>query len=350
MREADATFQHVATFIDTIQYGLNLVCLNCVVSLLDKILAFIEDGNPSRPQLCDILCKICQRTDLLPSSCIVSLDLCDIASSKVVGQGGFGAVRLGNFEGDNVAVKHLVRNKSTEITWHKYIYRELFILRYSRHPNVVSFRGVHIHASDVYIVYDWIAQGNINDYLKKHEAANRVKLLRDVAAGMRYLHEHDVVHGDLKGANILIDDKGNARIADFGLATFHYDGKVETNTRLLGTTQWMAPELLIPEKFAARNVRTRCSDVYAFAMTAIEVFSLDTPFADAETLGTVIWRVCHGGRPSRPNIDPEIGLSDTIWELIERCWHHDFRQRPAFDEIWLCLESELAKFPNTGSV
>ncbi|EMD37464.1 hypothetical protein CERSUDRAFT_24722, partial [Gelatoporia subvermispora B] len=152
----------------------------------------------------------------------------------------------------------------------QYIYKELFILKYTRHPNIVPFRGINIQPSKLYIVCGFMDQGNLNQYLGKYPSANKLQLLREVASEMKYLHESGVVHGDLKGANVLVDDKGVARIADFGLGTFKYDGQVETDTEMKWSIRWMAPELFDPKKFAAKETRTTHSDVYAFAMTVVE--------------------------------------------------------------------------------
>ncbi|EMD37558.1 hypothetical protein CERSUDRAFT_94559 [Gelatoporia subvermispora B] len=190
-------------------------------------------------------------------------------------------------------------------------------------------------------------QGTVNDYLGVYVSADRVKLLRDIATGMNHLHNNGVVHGDLKGANVLVDEDGIARIADFGLSSFTYEDKIETDTELTGSTRWMAPELFDPDEFHGKTVRTTYSDVYAFAMTAIEIFSSEKPFRNISKYA-VIPRVLKGIRPDRPCVNPALGLSDSIWGLMKRCWHQDPGKRPAFAVILQSLGSEPGEFPGVG--
>ncbi|EMD37460.1 hypothetical protein CERSUDRAFT_50723, partial [Gelatoporia subvermispora B] len=228
--------------------------------------------------------------------------------------------------------------------------KELFILKYIRHPNIVPFRGVSYQTSKLYIVCDFMSQGNVNEYLEENQSANKLQLLRHVATGMKYLHESGVVHGDLKGANVLVDDQDVARIADFGLGTFKYEGQVETDTELNGSIRWMAPELFDPDKFAAKEVRTTFSDVYAFAMTAFEVLSSHVPFHDLRFNGVVMHHVLQGTRPRRSEVDLTLCLPERIWELIDDCWHQDYRQRPSFSEILDRLETELDDRPGVDAI
>ncbi|KAJ7231356.1 kinase-like domain-containing protein, partial [Mycena rebaudengoi] len=85
--------------------------------------------------------------------------------------------------------------------------------------------------------------------------------LWEVAQDLEYLHSRNVVHGDLRGANILITQDWSARLADFGLTSF--TEATLTTTRRAGTLRWMAPELNDPDRFGIQFRRTKASDVYA---------------------------------------------------------------------------------------
>lgn len=101
------------------------------------------------------------------------------------------------------------------------------------------------------------------------QASLFIKQLCEGADAINYLHESNVVHGDIKGSNILINDNGHSLLCDFGL-TKMTQSKTSTTMRGAGTTRWQSPELWedIPKSFA--------SDVYAFAMTIVEVCPLTT--------------------------------------------------------------------------
>jgi len=163
--------------------------------------------------------------------------------------------------------------------------------------------------------------------------------LIDIAQGLQYLHSIGVIHGDLKGPNILISDDHRARLIDFGLAgVIHDPDTVNLLTtqasNVLGTTRWMAPELLDPDQFEEAQGRpSKASDVYALAMVMLEVFSGAPPFGNLTKEAAVIWNVMKGVRPDRPLHTISLGLSDVIWELMTQCWRHNPSKRPSMPHV-----------------
>jgi len=104
--------------------------------------------------------------------------------------------------------------------------------------------------------------------------------LAQVARGLNYLHSVDIIHGDLKCANVLVNGEGIAQLADFGLSTVG-DATIATVSSIsnsAGNPRWLAPELMFPDKFNGSGRSTRESDVYAFGMTALELFTGKAPF------------------------------------------------------------------------
>lgn len=96
----------------------------------------------------------------------------------------------------------------------------------------------------------------------------------EIVVGLEYLHSMNIVHGDLRGHNILISDDFHVRLTDFGLATTIVSGEGDQSSTAnrAGCVRWFAPELIDPRWFGAeRFVRTRATDVYAFACVCIEV-------------------------------------------------------------------------------
>ena len=109
----------------------------------------------------------------------------------------------------------------------------------------------------------------------------------DVAAGVSYLHQKAIVHGDLKGVNILVTGSGKACLADFGLSN-HVDAEMltwtsESSANTGGTVRWQAPELFDPEKENSKP--TKETDVYAFSCVCYEVrvICLVLPFLAVNT-------------------------------------------------------------------
>ena len=142
-------------------------------------------------------------------------------------------------------------------------------------------------------------------------------------------------------ANILIDNDGHARLADFGLLTIVSDSTNTTTsstTNSGGTTRWMSPELFYPEKFGLKdNRRTKESDCYALGMVVLEVLTSQVPFPQCD--GFIITRkVVDGERPERPQGPEVVWFTDNLWEMLEQCWSHSPKLRPAVETVLECLE------------
>ncbi|KAG6917754.1 hypothetical protein DXG01_001292 [Tephrocybe rancida] len=171
----------------------------------------------------------------------------------------------------------------------------------------------------------------------------------DVASGIAYLHEKDIIHGDLKGANILVDGCGRACLADFGLSAvsdseiLHWTGHSSASSKG-GSVRWQAPELFdIERDEIVRN--TKASDVYAFSCVAYEIFTGNLPFFEQGRDTATMVKVQSGEHPSRP--DPSSlawshwGLTEAIWSLMQSCWNQDPSRRPTIHEVISYFQSTI---------
>ena len=136
--------------------------------------------------------------------------------------------------------------------------------------------------------------------------------------------------------NILIDEDGNARLADFGLLIFVSDPTnptVSSSYAPAGTTRWMSPELLDPEQFGPKDGRpTKESDCYALGMVIYEVLSGKTPFAlDRDYV--VMRKVLEGKRPERPQGVEGVRFTDYLWHILQLCWAHRPEGRPTIEVV-----------------
>ncbi|KAJ6556142.1 kinase-like domain-containing protein, partial [Mycena capillaripes] len=153
--------------------------------------------------------------------------------------------------------------------------KEALLWRYLDHPNIVPFLGVGsttFPGLRLAMVTPWMPRGSVISYISENSPCSpyAMGLLRDCIAGLTYLHSKNIVHGDLRGGNILVDDNGSACLADFGLAGFiDSDTSVKSSTRS-GTPRWMAPELLLPPPGQPFK-RTPASDMWAFGCVCCEV-------------------------------------------------------------------------------
>ncbi|KAI0073086.1 kinase-like protein [Panus rudis PR-1116 ss-1] len=253
---------------------------------------------------------------------ITSLDVV-IRYDKKLGSGGFGTVYQGHWNGrTRVAVKVLDRTVPESAMWN-----EIDTWKSLQHPNILQFYGASPMSCPPFLVCELLKHGDILQYVRKYPNVNRRKLLLDAGEGLTYLHKKHIIHRDLKAANILIKDNGEACLSDFGLAeikmhTTNY-GITTSNSDKRGSARWMAPEQML------QGTTSRHSDIYSFGMTMYEVFTGLPPFSgvpDSLLLQIVVDRGRRPLRPERPSDCP--GLDDKVWTLMESMWDAKPKQRP----------------------
>ncbi|KAF9793424.1 kinase-like domain-containing protein [Thelephora terrestris] len=306
----------------------------CFVDVIDKM---FDTLAPWLQKKClGVLRKICGQQSLLPKS--VHVPHCYDRSGTPKYHGGYADVWKGELDGHPVAVKVLRVYSTSDFEKIKNrCYKEVVTWKSLRHPNVLPLLGVTMDDYHFAMVSEWMINGNINEFIKANEDVNRFELLKDVTDGLLYMHGREMIHGDLKGANILIDLSGHARIADFGLLTIVSD---PTNLTPLssvpggGTTRWMSPELLHPEQFGFKDSRpTKGSDCYALGMVIFEVLGGQAPFAcDKDFI--VMRKVLDGERPERPR---GVWFTDDLWQTLERCWVPQPVDRPTVQAVFEIL-------------
>jgi len=257
-----------------------------------------------------------------------------------VAQGGFGDVYKGWLGGQDLAIKVLRVKQRSNINMaklRKQFSCEAVTWRLLSHANVLRFYGVyHLDDTDspkLCLAMPWMENGDMVHFLAELAPnADCVLLSLDVAQGLEYLHSQHIIHGDLKGHNILISSRGRACLADFGLATTKDTRPVDmtkTTVQSVGTMRWRAPELLLDDK-----PNTYASDVYAFAMVCYEMFSGEYPFCNLSDFKFPP-ALMQGNRPSRPShiLSGTRGLNDDVWHLVEGCWNQYPKDRPTTVQI-----------------
>ncbi|KAF9644872.1 kinase-like protein [Thelephora ganbajun] len=300
----------------------------------------LDDLNHApRVKCLRFLCKICGCQSLLPRSLVITASY--DRTGVPLGHGGCADVWKGRSQGRDVAIKVLKMYQCSNHEQIRKFCKEVLMWKALRHPNVLPLLGVMMINTQFAMVSEWMVNGNIKEFVKAHTSADRLELLLDVARGLDYLHGQEMIHGDLKGANILIDSEGHARIADFGLLTMISDSTnlISSISRVEGgTTQWMSPELLDPERFGLDDSRpTEESDCYALGMVVYEVLSGHSPFPGCKD-PVVIRKVMDGERPERPQAIQGTWFTDGLWEMLERCWEPRPDDRPSLKTIFQSLE------------
>ncbi|KZT20757.1 kinase-like protein [Neolentinus lepideus HHB14362 ss-1] len=186
-----------------------------------------------------------------------------------------------------------------------------------------------------YMVSPWQPNGVAIDYVRRNPDADHMLLVKGIAMGLLVLHTMDppIVHGDIKGTNVVIDAMGNPLLADFGVSKIVEDITGVPFTQSRGVSEsyrWFAPELCI-----GAGIMSLQADVYAYGMTVLELLTHTQPFAYIKHTTEVVVEVARGNRPRRPT-EAEVvqrGLEDNLWKIMCDCWAPERIDRPSIQDI-----------------
>lgn len=152
----------------------------------------------------------------------------------------------------------------------------------------------------------------------------RLKLAKDAAKGMDYLHKRKIIHRDLKSQNLLVDKTWTCKVADFGISTVK-EAKTRTMT-CIGTPTYMAPEVLGKAKYSEK------ADIFSFGILLVEIYTGKVPYTGSSfahlNQAQLMFKIC------TENARPEISnFPEALRELINDCWNMNPKLRPSFAEI-----------------
>ncbi|KAG8936017.1 hypothetical protein FRC02_004929 [Tulasnella sp. 418] len=269
----------------------------------------------------------------------------DYGNSGPIAYGGFsdvfkGKMKLDDGEYEEVCVKTLravkMRSRKSEcgVRMEKRMHREMEVWQMLDHPNVVPLKGYVLDPDSdesPSLVSPWYSNGNVLEYIARNPFADRKKLVRQVAQGLIHLHNQStaVVHGDIKGGNVLIDSKGNAALADFGLSQIIQECPSNSaSSAILGSVRWCAPEILMSDDYQ----RTLASDVWAFGVLALEILTSRQPYYTVSSDVKVVIDVGSGKIPAREDY-PELPKNNRFWRVLEACWRMEPSERPSMNEL-----------------
>ncbi|KAG8950064.1 hypothetical protein FRC03_000175 [Tulasnella sp. 419] len=208
--------------------------------------------------------------------------------------------------------------------------REVILWSQLNHPNIVPLLG-YVLAPDGLptLVAPWFHEGNAVVYLRKNPRTNRARLLHDVAEGLSYLHALKIVHGDIKGENILVNSKGRASLCDFGMSHFiekalQMTGFTTTTNQSGGTMRFMSPELFEDKP------KTTMSDMWAFGCVILQIMRDHVPYSSCERSNSVNLAITRGIPPVPIDYDfkPRSEAEKALWADVRSCWSLNPLERP----------------------
>ncbi|KAG1712817.1 hypothetical protein DVH05_000552 [Phytophthora capsici] len=242
---------------------------------------------------------------------------------KHIAAGSFGAVYEGEWLDTDVVVKQVLLDPNDKENWEQFR-READLWFSLNHPNVIKLYGA-CHQGRPFFVCEPASHGTLATYLKGKNRRTIWFAIGDAALGLQHLHDHGIIHGDIKGNNILVCDSTDgyptAKLADFGLSivTTRSTATSSDESGDLGAFRWKAPECLL----GARP--TFESDIYSLGMCILEAISGEYPWGNTLPDAVVARNVVEMQQlPARPE-----GMNDDEWQLVTRmCRYQPHRRIP----------------------
>ncbi|MFC3032453.1 protein kinase [Pseudoalteromonas fenneropenaei] len=201
------------------------------------------------------------------------------------------------------------------------VLREAKLLARLNHPNIVQLYDVKDSAQGLYLEMEYVAGQTLNRYVQCQPLTleQKLELLFDIAQGLAAAHEQHILHLDLKPGNVLIDDKGRAKIADFGIAQLRNDETSMCNTSY-GSLTAMSPEQLQQQPLDQR------SDLFSFGLIAFEILAGKHAFGEGPDK-LIAERVKSTKAPN--SVSQIYGVPAALTDLIDRLLERKRDNRPA---------------------
>jgi hypothetical protein len=265
------------------------------------------------------------------------IDISLLKFENKVASGSFGDLYKGSYCSQEVAIK-VLKPERVNLDMLREFSQEVFIMRKIRHKNVVQFLGACTRTPNLCIVTEFMAKGSVYNFLHKQKGVFKLstllKVAIDVSKGMNYLHQNNIIHRDLKTANLLMDENEVVKVADFGVSRVQAQSGVMTAET--GTYRWMAPEVIEHKPYDHK------ADVFSYAIVLWELLTGELPYSYLTPLQAAVGVVQKGLRPTIPkNTHPKLA------ELLENCWRQNPSERPNFSVILNKLQ-KIAKEVGEG--
>ncbi|XP_062230618.1 wall-associated receptor kinase 2-like [Phragmites australis] len=321
--------------------GLFIIAVPVFIALVHKekrkMKEFFEkNGGPTLEKVSNI--KLFKKEELMPI----------LKSSNLIGQGGFGEVYKGCLGGNSqpVAVKKpknaaVKKPENNALAQNNQFANEVVIQSRIIHKNIVKLIGCCLEVDMPILVYEFVSKGSLDDILHGSNRAplsldRRMDIAAQSADGLAYMHSKtttSILHGDVKPANILLDENFVPKISDFGISKLIAIDKQNTNY-VIGDLSYMDPEYL------RSGLLTNKSDVYSFGVVLLELITrkkasnsdnngllrnfLDAYTKDKRVIGQVDVEIA---------VTENIELLDTLAGMIVQCLNLDVDQRPEMTDI-----------------
>ncbi|MBN3304731.1 M4K2 kinase, partial [Amia calva] len=210
------------------------------------------------------------------------------------------------------------------------IHQEIAMMKECRHKNIVAYYGSYLRNNKLWICMEFCGGGSLQDIyhvtgpLREKQIAY---VCRETLQGLHHLHVTGKMHRDIKGANILLTERGDVKLADFGVAA-EINASVAKRKSFIGTPYWMAPEVAAVEKKGGYN---QLCDIWAVGITAIELAELQPPMFDLHPMRALMLMSKSSFQP--PKLKDKGKWSSDFHNFIKLALTKNPRKRPTAEKL-----------------
>ncbi|XP_055519774.1 mitogen-activated protein kinase kinase kinase kinase 5-like [Leucoraja erinacea] len=210
------------------------------------------------------------------------------------------------------------------------IQQEISIVKSCMHQNIVAYHGSYIRSNKLWICMEFCGGGSLQDIYHVTGPLSELQIAyisRETLQGLEYLHNQGKIHRDIKGANILINDNGDVKLADFGISA-QITATFARRMSFIGTPYWMAPEVAAVEVKGGYN---ELCDIWAVGITAIELAELQPPMFDVHPLRVLFLMSKSGYQP--PKLKDKAKWSSAFHNFAKVTLIKNPKKRPAASKM-----------------
>ncbi|XP_073002197.1 salt tolerance receptor-like cytoplasmic kinase 1 [Typha latifolia] len=276
-------------------------------------------------------------------------------TSAVIGEGGFSTVYLARLPGSPSSSLAAVKLHRSSERLHRVFRQELDVLLRVRHPNIVRLLGFCDEREEGVLVLEFVPKGNLYD--KLHDGgrvvipwARRILIALQLAKALEYLHEMldlQVIHGDVKASNVLLDERMDAKLCDFGSARMGFSAAVQPRSAqaMLGSPGYMDPH------YIRSGMVTKKNDVYSFGVLLLELITGVEAFCSekGQLLTAVLRpRLRESAVDVDGLVDPKLGglfqraEAEAMAEMAATCIRENPSLRPSMPEVVRVMREKLS--------
>ncbi|XP_060807931.1 mitogen-activated protein kinase kinase kinase kinase 5 isoform X2 [Amyelois transitella] len=247
-----------------------------------------------------------------------------------IGSGTYGDVykakRL-NGNGELAAIKVIKLEPGEDFA---IIQQEILMMKDCRHPNIVAYYGSYLRRDKLWISMEYCGGGSLQDIYHVTGPLTEVQIAymcRETLTGLSYLHSMGKMHRDIKGANILLTECGDVKLADFGVSA-QITATINKRKSFIGTPYWMAPEVAAVERKGGYN---QLCDIWACGITAIELAELQPPMFELHPMRVLFLMSKSGFKP--PQLKERERWSQVFHSFLKLALTKNPKKRPTADKL-----------------